>query len=245
MVQVRVVDGQAGQGGLAQLLPVDLLAVAQVDAGDAHPGGEDVVGGDVGKLQGGLDELALLALQGALVLDGLDHGLEVVLGHAGLLPGGVEELLQAVADGGEDGRHGGQKGHQGIKRPRYSDGESVRVGLGEVLGDGLAQDEDGQGHDDGGVDGAIGAKPMHRQNGGGGGGQNVYHVVAHQNGHQGLVKPGEDLLHPGRARLSVLHPAFHPYPVAVGQGRLRPGEEAAQQHQQDHQNTSGDYVVHT
>ena len=49
--------------------------VVNIDGADIHPGGHDLQGGDIGKINGGLQQLGLILVQHILHLGGLNDGL--------------------------------------------------------------------------------------------------------------------------------------------------------------------------
>ena len=214
VVGAVVIDRQPGIVAVQGDLQVLLRRVVDVQRHHIHPGGQDLLGGDVVKLQGRLDQVAFLLLQHPFLLDGLHHILQLFLGHGGLaVPldagGQILQLPEEPGNGGEDNH---QRSHRLGNRHRQGDG----IVLGQPLGKDLPKGEDQQRNHPGGQSGAPVPQQLGGHQGGQGGEAQVDDVVSHQHGGEGLVKILGDLQRQGCFLVSFLRQA--PQPQVVGGG---------------------------
>ena len=132
--------------------------------------------------------------------------------------------------------------HKGIEAAQHDagrpEGIGVAVGLGEVFGDGLTENERGEGHDDRGHNGALGSHDGHHQHRGHGRGDDMDDVDGDQQGDHRLVKPVKQKDH----SFCPFVPAFRQQAdadlVAVGKRRFTSREETANENKSNEQQTS-------
>ena len=154
------VDGEVAEFGLAGDVEDLLRGEVEVDALEVDAGRHDVARGHFVEAEDAVDHGALVLVEDALLGTDLDGGEEFVVRKGAALgpevaldPAGEE--LKAEAEGREEAR-ADEEGR------RDAQGEGLRMGDGRALGGDLAEDEEEEGHDGDGDEGAVAAEERKR-----------------------------------------------------------------------------------
>ena len=232
VVPAALVDGKTGVGQRGG----DLHQLRRGD-GAGHGlhkfnGDHNILGVLVPELHGGVHQLHLLRLQNALVLQGVDDGDQVLLGDgaAAVL---AEESGQHIGDAGKNGGNGSQQPDQGLHAAGEQQGDLLRTGPGQALGQHLRKEIDDHRGDHGAHrNESLTKLPQHQQSRQGGAGR-MEHIVAHQNGRQGLVEPITDPQCPLGTLVALVRQGPQADLADSGIGRLRTGK-IGRAHQEKH-----------
>ena len=235
VVFLQVVDGQAGEVVRGKQT-IDLgVAVRNVAGDHIDAGCQDFLDTDVVEFDGGLDEVAFVAVDGTFRLHFVHHDLHLCLRHGwgSLFAGNVAvQLFLELAEEEIDWREEPRQQEQGAAgRQQYL----FRKLLGKTLGGNFPENQNNDGGDDGGHGDALGAHKLDEDDRGDGGGGDVDDIVAHENRRQ----DGIEVLQQFQAQLGPFLPfaghVFEADLVDAGQGRLGRREKgrAGQEGQQD------------
>ena len=236
-----MIDGSFIHGNPGIAGPFDdgedfLPAVVDVDRDYVHPGRHGLGGGNIRKIDGRLNQLALVFVDDGFILRRVDQGGQLLHLLLRLLLGlFAGEGLQDQVDQPHN-RPDGQpeQDHQSTQRVGVLHGDPVGALLGRDLRDRFPEDDDRDGHQGGGQS-AVVFVPRQQEGAGGrhGGGRDIHQVVPDQDGPQGVVKPIDNPQGHGGLPVAGFLFVFQPQPVAAGIAHLRPGEKVAQ-HNAEH-----------
>ena len=234
-----VVDGIAVNGDAGILLPADhvedlLGGAVDVEGGHIDAGREDVLHGGLAEVEGRLDQLALVGLEAALLLHGIDDVMELFFGDGGHIVG-AEELRRQVADALEEEGKRRQQLHQKGHGARKAQRQLLAVVACVAFGQHFDKQKDEHGGPHGHGRHRPRAPKPRGQHGGQRGEGDVGDVGADEHGDQRLVEPVRDadgLFGAGHAVFGVVADAYR---VHGGIGRLGGGEIRARQRQHGQQ----------
>ena len=195
LVDAVLVDQQAGEAGLLEELTDLLHRGADLKALQIHAVGQDILGLLLGEVDGVAEQVALLGVDGALLLDLLHQHEQLLLGHFGV---GLdaEDLGHQLCPQGEEEAEGNEDPDKELHDGSREHGKALGAVLGDGFGGDLTEDQHDHGDGGGGDQGAVAVGEglilsAHTQGDdehrGDGGQQDVDQVVTDQNGGEQAV----------------------------------------------------------
>ena len=224
LVDAVLVDQQTGEAGFLEE-PTDLLhGGLNVKALQVYAVGEDILGLLLGEVDGVTEQISLLVVDGALLLDLLHQHEQLLLGH--LIVGlDTEDLGYQLGPQGENTAEGNEDPYEELHEGRREHSEA----LGAILGDGFGGDLTEHQHHDGDGGGgdqsavivgeglilAVNAQGDHEHRGDGGQ-KDVDQVVTDEDGGQQSVIVLAQLKSQGGTLVALLDLGFE---LGLAQGR--------------------------
>ena len=228
------VDGDAGEVRAEHHLERLVERVLDVDRDEVDARGQDLLHGDLVKVEGRLHEIALLLLEHALLLDRFDDVFELLLGNGGLRLRALQKAQGKLLDLDEEEDHGGQQLDEELEQAARLHGDRLAVLLRQRFRQDFSKDQYQDGHHRCGDRRARGAEDRRRDHRGNRRARHVDDVVAHQDGREQAVEVVHDRERPFRFFVSAVRVVLHADLVEGRIGRLTRGEkggEAKQYHQ--------------
>ena len=186
VVDIFIINQQAGETALVKDLGDCTGIIADADGLQIHTVGENVLGIPVGELDGRAQQLVLILIQAALLLDFVHQHQQLFLGHAAVF-GVADDLAHQVFQGREHKGEGGQHHHQYPQEGGGEHGKLFGHFLRQTFGGDLAENQYHHGGNNGGDGSACVSHQMHKQQGTHRGHGDVHDVVADQNGGDHLI----------------------------------------------------------
>lgn len=228
------VDGDAGEVRAEHHLERLVERVLDVDRDEVDARGQDLLHGDLVKVEGRLHEIALLLLEHALLLDRFDDVFELLLGDGGLRLRALQKAQGKLLDLDEEEDHGGQQLDEELEQAARLHGDRLAVLLRQRFRQDFSKDQYQDGHHRCSDRRARGAEDRRRDHRGNRRARHVDDVVAHQDGREQAVEVVHDRERPFRFFVSAVRVVLHADLVEGRIGRLTRGEkggEAKQYHQ--------------
>ena len=195
LVNAVLVDQQAGEAGLFKELSDLLHGGLHVEALEVNAVGEDILGLQLGEVDGVAEKVALLGVDGSLLLNLLHQHEQLLLRHFGV---GLhtEDFGHQFCPQGEQGAEGDEEPDEHLHEGSREHSKALGAVLGDRLRGDLTEDQhhygDGGGGDQGAV--AIGEGLIlavyaqgDDEHGGDGGQKDVDQIVADEDGGQQAV----------------------------------------------------------
>ena len=212
LIDAVLVDQETGEAGLLKELADLLHGGLDVKALQIHAVGEDVLGLLLGEVDGVAEQISLLVVDGALLLNLLHQHEQLLLRH--LVVGlDTEDLGHQLRPQGEDTAEGNEDPHKELHEGGREHGKALGAVLGDGLGGDLAEHQHHYGDGGGGDQGAVAVgkglilaidaegDDEHR---GDGGQKDVHQIVADEDGGQESVVVLAQLQRQGGSLVALL-----------------------------------------
>ena len=195
LVDALLVNQQTGEAGLLEDLTDLLHGSLDVKALQIHAVGQDILGLLLGEVDGVTEQVALLVVDGALLLNLLHQHEQLFLGHF-VVSLDTEDLGYQLCPQRENEADGNEDPNKELHEGGREHGESLGAVLGDGLGGDLTEHQHHNGDHGGGDQGSVivgkdlilpihaQSDDKHRSNGGQ---KNVDQVVADENGGEQAV----------------------------------------------------------
>ena len=213
LINAVLVDQQAGEAGLLKELTDLLHGGLHIEALQVYAVGEDILGLQLGEVDGVTEQVALLGVDGALLLDLLHQHEQLLLGHLGV---GLdaEDLGHQLGPQGEQGAEGNEDPDEELHEGGREHGKTLGAVLGHGFGGDLAEDQNHHGDGGGGDQSAVAVgkglilavyAQGDDEHGGDGGQQDVDQVVADEDGGEQAVVVFAEAEGQGSTLVALLH----------------------------------------
>ena len=224
LVDAVLVDQQTGEAGFLEELTDLLHGGLDVEALQIHAVGQDILGLLLGEVDGVAEQVALLVVDGALLLDLLHQHEQLLLGHlaVGL---NTEDLGHQLGPQGEEEAEGNEDPDEELHEGRREHGKALGAILGDGFGGDLTEDQHDHGDGGGGDQGAVAVGEglilgVHAQGDdehrGDGGQQDVDQIVTDEDGGDQAVVVLAELEGEGSALVALVD---HGLELGLAQGR--------------------------